>query len=308
MKSPNLSLNLPVGNVSLTHELGKYYQDFTQALHHYEHEYFGSFDEQGLPLMGFGKDAVYNPVYIIQYALIAHDLVQDGINVSENTDRLHMCMRWLESNEEILKDSIVWRNHFPNPRYELESGWISGMYQGQAISLYLRYGQFINQEEIYCEKALKAFQFFSIDWKDGGVRRYDEDGDLWFEEYPSEKPSFVLNGFVYTLFGFFDLWRITKNQEVKATINQCIQTLKNSLVKYDSGYWSIYDQSKKELATMYYHKNIHIPLMKIMYQLTNEESFDVYSQRWEKQLNSKLNTWVVKIMYRLQPRLRSLRN
>ena len=143
MQKPNISIKLPAGNISSESLLGKYYQDFTQASQHFDENYFGQFDENGLPMVGFDSEAIYNQIYIIQFGLIAHDLILSGLDVDKNTDRLKKSILWLEENEEIIEEAIVWRNHFENPRYGLESGWISGMYQGQAMSLYLRYGQFV---------------------------------------------------------------------------------------------------------------------------------------------------------------------
>lgn len=308
MQKPNVSIEMPVGNISSSNTLGKYYQDFTQAIHHFDKEYFGSFDESGIPMQGFGSDAYYNQVYIIQYGLILHDLILDGKNVKSNTIKLTNCINWLIENKEETADYIVWRNDFDLERWGLKKGWISGMYQGQAISLLLRYGQLINQEEQFTSIALKVFNFFSIDYKNGGVRRYDNKANLWFEEYPSEQPSFVLNGFIYCFFGIYDLYRITQDKEIKQTVDLCIKTLEESIELYDCGYWSVYDQLKRELATKYYHKNIHIPLLEILYKLFGISKFEEHSLNWQKQLNSKTNLLRVELMYRVRPRIRKLLN
>ena len=304
MKKPNHNLTLPAGNVSLDRNLGKFYQDFSQTLHHFDENYFGDMDKNGIPMFGFGSKAVYNQIYIIQYGLICHDLVIDRVNVELNKARLKRCVNWLIANQEEHLGTIVWRNHFPNPRYGLESGWVSGMYQGQVISLLLRYGQMFDKMDAVLPLAQSAFQFLDIEYKDGGVKRFDKNGLLWYEEYPGVEPSFVMNGFVYTLLGIYDLWRVTNDIDVKLTIDECVKTLRESMMLYDSGYWSIYDQLKKELATEYYHKNIHIPLMEVLHNLTGEEIFNTYNKRWKKQLNSKFNRVWVQVMYRVQPRLR----
>lgn len=307
MKKPNHNLSLPFGNASLDKNLGKFYHDFTQALFHFEENYFGDFDSNGIPMFGFGSKAVYNQIYIIQYGLICHDLVIDRVNVKLNKERLKRCVNWLIENQEEHLGTIVWRNHFPNPRYGLESGWVSGMYQGQVISLLLRYGQMFDKMDAVLPLAQSAFQFLDIEYKDGGVKRFDKNGLLWYEEYPGAEPSFVMNGFVYTLLGIYDLWRVTNDDSVKKTIDECVKTLKESMQLYDSGYWSVYDQLKKELATKYYHKNIHIPLMEVLHELTREEIFGTYKKRWEKQLNSNFNNVWVQLMYRVQPRLKRFR-
>ena len=306
MRKPNHNLTMPPGHISLEPELGKFYQDFTGAFEHFEQRYFGDFDRNGIPMYGFGKDAYYNQIFIIQYGLISHDFIIDGEDIESNTRKLKSCVAWMEKKEEDYGDTIIWRNDFPNKRYGLKPGWISGMYQGQAMSLYLRYGQMFGEETKYIEKAKRVYDFFEVDYRDGGVKRFDSRNNLWFEEYPSEKPSFVLNGYIYALLGIYDLWRVTGEAEIKTKIDQCIQTLQDSLHLYDSGYWSIYDQLKKELATRYYHKNIHIPLMDIMHKLSGEEVFLKYKQRWQTQFDSKFNKTFMNVMYRLKPRIDNL--
>lgn len=303
MKKPNHNLALPVGNVSHDEKLGKYYQDFTAALFHYENKYFGEFDKDGIPMAGFGDGSFYNQIYIIQYGLIAHDLILDGIDTEINIGRLKKCLDWLESNKEKVGESIVWRNYFADQKYELKPGWISAMYQGQAISLFLRAYQFFGTEKYY-EIAGKAFEFFKYDFSDGGVKRLDEKGFLWFEEYPTEKPSFVLNGYIYTLFGIYDFYRVSKSEKAKNLYAECIATLENNLYKYDVWYWSLYDQLKRELVSYYYQKNIHIPLMEIMHRLTGKEIFRKYAVKWTKNYDSGFNKLIVQLMYRVHPRLK----
>jgi heparosan-N-sulfate-glucuronate 5-epimerase len=307
MKKPNIELELPVGNVSMERILGAYYQDFTQAMHHFDENYFGEFDQNGIPMAGFGEQAFYNQIYIIQYGLIAHDLALKGVDVAVNEHRMKICVNWLEEHEEQdASGNILWKNDFDYPRYHLKRGWVSAMYQGQAMSLYLRYGQYTKQENYFTSKAEKIADFFKKDYVNGGVSRLDKDGNFWMEEYPSPTPSFVLNGFIYTLFGIIDLYRITKKEETNQLMKESFKTLIASLHLYDAGYWSVYDQLHKELASKYYHKNIHIPLMKILFSLTNDEIFNHYAKRWEKQLNLPFRYSFVKVMYRVRPRMQKL--
>jgi len=303
MQKPNVSIEMPVGNISSSRNLGKYYQDFTQAIVHYNEEYFGPFDNQGIPMQYFEGAARYSQIYIIQYGLILHDLILNQENIKSNTAKLKACVDWLLENKEETEQHILWRNYFDLPRWGLKKGWVSGMYQGQVISLLLRYGQLINEEEKFLLICQKIFNFFDVEYNDGGVRRLDKAANLWFEEYPSEQPSFVLNGFIYCFLGIYDLFRVSQDNNVKKTVNACLKTIEDSIHIYDCGYWSIYDQLKKELATKYYHKNIHIPLLEILYNLFGISKFQEHSLNWQKQLNSNINLWRVKIMYRIRPKI-----
>ena len=299
----NDNLYLGVGNISHERELGAYYQDLTPAIYHFEHNSMGDFDENGIPFLREAKRKYYSIVYVIQYALINHDLMLKGAGDADEKKRIiKRCLDWLEEKAEDFHDSTVWRSEM-NEQYKLPKGWISAMYQGQAVSLFLRAFQLFGEER-YLKIAEKAFEFFKYDYAEGGVRRVDENGYIWFEEYPSAVPSLVLNGYIYTVFGIYDLYRVTKNEEAVKLFDECVRTLENNLYKYDAGYWSVYDQLKKELVSYYYQKNVHIPLMEIMYGLTGKEIFKKYAEKWTKNLNSLFDKFIVKIMYRVQPRIR----
>jgi hypothetical protein len=298
----NEKLHLGVGNISHEAKLGSYYQDFAPAIYHFEHNSFGEFDENGIPYLYIPEGRTYSIVYVIQYGLINHDLMLQG-NDAENRKRIvRICLDWLEENSEDFEDSTVWRNH-SDEQYDLQEGWISAMYQGQAISLFLRAYQLFGLEK-YLHIAEKTFEFFKYDYSEGGVRRVDTDGYIWFEEYPTPIPSLVLNGYIYTMFGFYDLYRVTENKEAKNLFNEGVRTLENNLQKYDVWYWSLYDQLKEQLVSYYYQKNVHIPLMEIMYQLTGRKIFERYAEKWTKNLNNPFHKLIVKIMYRVQPRVK----
>jgi len=178
------------------------------------------------------------------------------------------------------------------------------MDQGQALSFYARYYQ-ITKEEHFLNQCKKIAAYFEVDIQDGGFKRIDDNGNLWFEEYPSKEPSYVLNGFVYALYGLIDFYRVNNDQKIKKIIDQCFTTLKESIHLYDSGYWSYYDQLKKELVRYYYQKNVHVPQLESIYLLTNEKIFLKYYKKWKKTMNP-INYAFVQIMYRVLPRFRNI--
>ncbi len=139
------------------------------------------------------------------------------------------------------------------------------------------------------------------------MRRYDAEGNLWFEEFPSARPAFVLNGFIYTVFGLYDLYRVTGSATVKEDIDRCIETLVTNLPRFDTGYWSLYDLQRKELVRYYYQKNVHVPQMAVLYRLTGNPIFEEYRRKWQSQL-TPLNYLFVRLMYRVKPRMDRLRS
>jgi len=59
-----------------------------------------------------------------------------------------------------------------------------------------------------------------------------------YEEYPTTPPLFILNGFIYSLFGLYDLAQVSQGQ-TKVTAQQLysdgMKSLKVMLPLYDSG-------------------------------------------------------------------------
>ena len=301
MEGIDNSLYLGVGNISMTKDLGMYYQDISPAMVHISRGVFAKFDENGIPCSVDNDKTEYYIVTIIQYGLMCYDLLCKKQNEKKNKENFFEVINWLDQHKVYLNDAIVWRSN-DNIQYNLKKGWISGMYQGQALSLYLRAYQLSENSE-YLMSAEKIFNSFYINFEDGGFKRIDKDGNIWFEEYPTKKPSLVLNGFVYSIFGILDLYRATQNKEAKKLWELSIKTITENLPKYDVWYWSVYDQKKKQLVSYYYQKNVHIPLMEILFGLTKHEIFDKYARKWKKNLNNPLYRFITKIMYRIKPRI-----
>lgn len=299
------TIKLPLGDVSMSEKLGSYYIDMRPAKIHYTNNiYGGGFDENGVPMCGNSDDKLmYFPINIAQYGFMLH---AEWLQTKDQQllDQLLKCIDILEKLKTEKNDTSAWYHHHFEEKYKINPPWASAMAQGEIISLYLRVYQITNNHHLL-NTAIKAYNFMKIEVKNGGVRRYDKNGFLWLEEYPSEPPSYVLNGFIYALFGLYDLFRITKDIEVKKDIDECIRTLKDNLHKFDAGYWSYYDLLKSELVRYYYQKNVHVPQLEILYKLTGEDIFSLYKLKWEKTLNP-INFLFVQLMYRILPRYKKL--
>lgn len=305
MREERKDICLPLGDVSLAETLGIYYIDMRPARVHYtDNLYGGGFDEDGVP-MALGLDGPhYYPVTIAQYGFMLHaDWVET--HSSDKLAMLERCLARLEQLKTETDEQAVWWHQTYDPRYELNPPWASAMAQGELISLYLRLWQALGRQSLL-DTAWKAYRFLQVPTSDGGVRRFDDQGNLWLEEYPSEKPSLVLNGFVYALLGLFDLYRVRGDQEVKDDIDLCLATLTKRLPDFDRGYWSNYDLQKRELVRYYYQKNVHVPQMAVLAQLTGNELFAHYRDSWQRTV-TPLNYLRVQVMYRVQPRLERLR-
>lgn len=295
-------IKLKAGLVGLGSQLGPYYIDMRPALIHYtQNIYGGDFDVNGVPRVNGANGLYYSPVNICQYGFMLHaeywESKEDSI-----LKKLDACTNKLIELQSETEAYVVWWHNYDELKYGIKSPWASAMAQGEAISFYLRMYQINNKPELL-RYAQKAYQFMSISVDEGGVRVYDENGYLWLEEYPSKPSSYVLNGFIYALWGLYDLFRVTQDEKVKADIDACVKTLKANIHQFDAGYWSYYDLLKKELVRYYYQLNVHAPQMDVMYKLTGLDIFEKYRKKWEATINPS-NYLFVKMMYRILPRWR----
>ena len=78
------------------------------------------------------------------------------------------------------------------------------MAQGHGISMMVRAANSLNDPSFWVS-AGKALEPFKKQPKDKGVRNLVFDKYVWYEEYPFEDGLFVLNGFIYSLIGLYDL-------------------------------------------------------------------------------------------------------
>jgi hypothetical protein len=67
------------------------------------------------------------------------------------------------------------------------------------------------------------------------------------------------------------------------------QTLRVILERFDLGFWSLYEQSGTRLpmvASPFYHQ-LHIVQLRVMAELTGEEIFSRYADRWQGYARSR---------------------
>jgi len=282
-------------------KMGQYYMPFL-----YKTKYSGYFDKDGIPLLDYrgkvGKQ--YNPIAIAQYGLGHYNLYKQTKN-KKNLDISIKQADWLINNLEINKYGIkTWMHHFDwEYRDTLKSPWYSALAQGNGISLLVRI-YIETKDEKYFETAQQAFISLYTPIKDGGVLYIDKNNNYWLEETIVDPPTHILNGFLWTIFGIWDYYLLTNDQKVKILFNKCIKTLKDNIKFFDTGFWSLYEQSgtkMKMLASFFYH-SLHIVQLKILYKITNKSIFKQYANKWGKYKNNwlyKKLALVYKIIFKL---------
>ena len=269
--------------------------------------YKGPFDKNGIPLLDYkgtiGKQ--YNPIAISQYALGLYNLYikeKDSILLKKFLNQV----KWLSENLERNKHGVyVWMHHF-DWEYQgtLKSPWYSSLAQGNGISVLVR-AYLLTGEKKYIDLAILAFDSFRKTIDEGGVTFIDKNGNVWFEEYIIPPYSHVLNGFIWSIWGVYDFYKVTEDQFAKNLFIRSTETLSKNLAKYDIGFWSLYALSPTKLlkliASPFYHE-LHIVQLEIMYLLTSQETFKIFRDKWLSYKNSfwKRNLALIyKILFKL---------
>ena len=87
---------------------------------------------------------------------------------------------------------------------KLEPGRYSAMAQGHALSLLTR-AYHITKNVDFLNAAKRATGSFHVKSKDNGILATFMNKFKWCEEYPVTPSLFVLNGFLFSLMGLYDL-------------------------------------------------------------------------------------------------------
>ena len=164
------------------------------------------------------------------------------------------------------------------PDYYLDAGWPSAYTQGLLLNVCLEAYKLTGDKKYttLIEKALKAF-LVPVEY--GGFLRNWEEGELWFEEYPTKLPSRVLNGNMYGLEGVYNVYQELGVELAKKIFDSGVETIKNHLEDYNAQYSSRYNLAdwKNQITKENYHEGHVIQLLRL-YKLTGDETFKKYAK------------------------------
>ncbi|MBN1154192.1 hypothetical protein JXB12_04655 [candidate division KSB1 bacterium] len=243
-----------------------------------EYEY----STEGVPMVRFNRspDWQSNPVTVCQYAL--HHLGKVIGQGGQNSERIVLNqLSWLMNHiEDGPNDSAVWFYRLDIPFYKLSAPWISGMAQGEALSVFTRAFAWTGDER-YLNIAHRIWRSFSLKEGNGGVVGKYPDNSIVIEEYPTQPCSCVLNGFILALFGIYDYAQITDKSDVILFYDDCIESLESNLHRYDTGYWSYYDLYKPYRLTSQAYHRLHLRLLDALSNLTSVSSFRRMFIEWK---------------------------
>lgn len=250
-------------------------------------DYAGPFDEAGVPLLDYGGSIglAYNPIAVAQFALGNHSLLGESDHLQRRA-KLKAAADWLVENLTPNAEGLpVWMHRFDwDYRETLKDPWFSGLAQGQGVSALLRaHGEL--SDERYLSAAHEASRSLFVPLAQGGVLWTDA-GESWIEEYIVSPPTHILNGAIWAAWGLLDLGRAGR-EDASVLFSEVARTIGSALSSYDTGYWSLYEQSGTwlpMLASAFYHQ-LHVVQLDAMHAMTGDARFADYAARWRSYLS-----------------------
>lgn len=229
--------------------------------------YYWLSDQEGLPVKPVWGNVVHNNTRLCGYAIGNWNLyyeTNDEKYLQEVKNVADYLLRTAdhENNELNLRKEILGKGHI---------GEISSMSQGQAISVFCRCYQ-ATKDLRYLDAAMQCIPCFyrNVD-ANGVVSTYGDEDLLWYEEFVKQPCLHVLNGMIYAMWGLYDLFKITKKENINDLYQKGVKSIEGALPAFDCGWWSWYglrDDGNHYLASMGYH-SLHIWQLNVLGTLSN---------------------------------------
>jgi hypothetical protein len=243
-------------------------------------------DAGGIPTITYdgGLSYQYYPVTIELFGLQAYTWYLK-YGTQDYLDNAVRAGDWLVDNQ--VPWSGEWLSRFTyyagGSGSTLNDPWPSAMAQGLGMSLLTRLAIHTGDPK-YLKAAEAALDSLKTPVAKGGVLakffRHP-----FYEEYPTNPPTFTLNGFMYTLIGLYDLEKAAPRTEAGRLYAQGLATLRYALPFYDLSTTSSYHLSHitnplRPAYTLVPYHQVHVMLLRALSSVTPDPTLAYYADLW----------------------------
>lgn len=180
---------------------------------------------------------------------------------------------------ERVGDELHWPIHVPIAKHRLVPPWRSSLPQAQAASVLVR-AHLATSEDRYAELAIAAVAPLLAE-SGSDIVTHTGSGPI-LQEAPSDPPSHILNGWISSLWGLWDVGRGLDHARANAVFEASLACLRACLHAYDCGWWtrySLYPHALEDLAKPIYHR-AHIDQVDALHRLTGHDDLKDARDRW----------------------------
>lgn len=250
---------------------------------------------------------VYKAAFIAWWGLVnlGHYLRRNDVSFREAFLRQ---VDWLESHAMIRPDgSAVWPNHYSLLEGDtlLVAPWVSAYDQGLVISALVR-GYRLTARPRLLELLRSAHRIFEISTSDGGVRGSAPLGAIYLE-IPGGRIPGILDGFLTSLLGLYDLSVETGDAGVEKLFREGIAGLKSFLPVWDYRHkWSWY-ATRAYLCPPAYHV-LNRNLLTVLARLAGEPDLARQAERWNPDALSAVDKLEIYLGFQVTKNLSRVRH
>jgi hypothetical protein len=266
-----------------------------KSLHYYLFKYGNTpryrpvmrLDSEGVArVSGRVTGVVYRPSFVAMYAL---SNLNQFLQTSDPT-RLDIFLKqvsWLENHAIRREDgAVVWPHDFDLQEGSvfLKAPWISANVQGFVISALVRAFR-LTGRAVLSELLMRSTKVFHLDWRENGIR-VESEGHVVYTEIPGLPAPGIMDGFLRSLLGLYDLSVETGDSDVYRLFEEGIDGLQYFLDKWDyRKKWSIYSNNAYLSPPAYHHLNRL--LLQCVARITNNSCFERCAENWNPECLSK---------------------
>lgn len=249
------------------------------------------FDRSGIPQIREGDRFYANPVTVANYCLSLYSKYQQGDSRS-----LALFLNAAEALLRLQGADGSFRYPYAFSYYLIRGGyrpgWVSGMSQGLALSVFAR-AYHITGAHRFLTAGDRAFEFLLLPESQGGATtslaalHIKGSQGIFFDEYPATPSSYTLNGFMFILLGLYD-WAQTPAMDAgraRDCFHTGLQTLHTILPEYDVGGFTTYDLAhltypgRSPTMAGCYHI-VHVELLHALSTITQDVTLQKYEKLW----------------------------
>jgi hypothetical protein len=242
---------------------------------------------------GRGASPTYHPIAIMQYALGNYGLALEGDQVAQ--DAFIRCARWIQDNAVDEREGrfLVWPFKFPLRTPPVRPPWISGMAQGEGLSVLAR--EFLRtRSDRTADIARRVANSFLYTVSSGGIVTPTGNNRVFIEEYAVAPSTHILNGCLVGLIGLWEYLRIFPDARLQAIFDAGIDGVEDWLPRFDMGFWSRYSLGVRcDIAPIDYH-NTHIEQLRYFGRALGRPAFSERADRWDAYIRRPFN----RVLYR----------
>lgn len=244
-------------------------------------------DDEGIPTVRYGKEYQYNPITIAQYALSEYGRALNDGDYSQFRKAVEKLLT-MQDESGAFRYNFEYKHYAQSEPYS--KGWVSGMAQGQVLSVFSRAYQ-LDKDPRFLVAGNKALDFLMTPVSAGGPKTNLGDIDpsltdyTFFQEYITEPHVYTLNGFMFTMLGLYDWYKTTGSTQAREALLDSKDTLVKILPYYDFEVISSYDLSYlthgREVPAINpsYHA-VHITLLKALHSISANRTLKEYMDKW----------------------------